>query len=120
MPNFDVRLSAGVTVQEWEDPRANPIASRPHRRYVGRVGVQIEARTRIAEGEAVLDSELYGNLFSSWLGEWPRPYSPPHTSSPSGQSSIQWFTPDHPGHYLWVIRLHDSGALGVHIDVRAA
>jgi len=120
MPDFDVKIVSGATVREWGDERANPLPSRPHLRFVGKVGTQIVAHAVYDGEEAPSDVTMTPGLFYSDMGEWPLPHGPPTVGVDTGYSSILWFTPPVAGHYLWVIRRIGGGAIGVHLDVEAA
>jgi hypothetical protein len=128
MPNFDLVVGYGLAVADWNDPRAlvegapngppsrlNPRAGILEKRLLATVGVECELRAQVGGADAPLDSELGGNLFYAATVEAPHPWQLPF-SSPTGQSSIQQFTPNLPGHYLIYIRRMGGGQVMVHFD----
>ncbi len=122
MPDFSVRFSAGVTPTIWDDhpvtvSRLNARPTRPPKYQRASVGVQVEVRATWAGSEAPMDADLGGNLFASDFAE--SPGASPIATSPVGQSSVQRFTPTAAGHYLWMIRHADGGAIGLHLDAEA-
>ncbi len=121
MPDFTARFTAGVQLTPWDDhagsgvPRTNPIPARPHRYYRAQIGVQVEIKATVGGVEGPLDGALGGRLFSSDFAEYPGPPIVP--AGVAGQSSVQRFTPQHLGHYLWVMRRATGGAFAMHMDV---
>ena len=121
MPDFDARFSAGVTLTIWDDhaasvSRLNPKPTHPHKYQRATVGTEVEVRMTFEGVEAPMDADLAG-LFSSDFAETPA--ATPPISSPAGQSSVQRFTPNAVGHYLWVMRHEGGGAIGLHLDAEA-
>ncbi len=125
MPNFEARVTAGVTLQAWEDPvgagsepsRVNPMAGYPMKRYVGTVGTEISVDLYIGAAP-VADAGLGGDLFAPWTVEAPHPY-PVAFSNPSGWTAKQRFTPTVAGHYCLGFRRPSGGAYLVHVDAEA-
>lgn len=122
MPSFSARITAGATLQPWLDPapadlasRINPTARRGHKRRVGAVGTEVTVTATVDGNAAPLDSALDGKLFFGFFAEYPG--LAPALSSPAGQSSVQRFTPNALGHYTFVLRRHDRGAVFLHLDV---
>lgn len=124
MPDFDARFAAGTSLAVWHDhestrpSRINPAQARPLRYVKATVGVPVEVHAWLGDADAPADDDLGGRLFSSDFAEHPTP-APPATTSPAGQSSVQRFTPGAAGHYLWILRRADGGALGLHLDAEA-
>ena len=126
MPNFEARITAGATIETWDDPegsqgqpsRVNPQPGYPHKRYVGVVGTEVAIDLYV--GGAVLpDSGLGGHLFYPWTVEAPHPYPIGFSHDPTWSSKPR-FTPGVPGHYCIGIRRPFSGPVLMHIDVEAA
>lgn len=122
MPDFSVRATSGVTVENWTDA---PSATKPSRlnaagipyRYLSVAPAETVVFKATPDGgaEGDDDSLLDGRLFSSWFGE--RPQGSSATLVPTvGYSSIVSFTPHTVGHYMVVFRRPGGGAVGVHID----
>jgi hypothetical protein len=119
VPDFTVRLSAGVDLIAWNDhegagvSRINPQQTHPAKYRRATVGVPVTMRATIGGVDSPLDAALGGHLFSSDFGEAPVPTG---ATGAAGQSSVQTFTPPVPGHYLWVMRHAAGGVVGVHLD----
>lgn len=120
MPDFSAAATAGVAVQQWDDPalgaipsRINPDAERPHLRWVATVGVAVTITARVNGVSAPLDAALGGRLFTATMAE-----SPIFTTITGavGQSSVQTFTPPAAGHYTVVVRRANGGGVWMHID----
>lgn len=124
MPNFLIRPSAGFVLTPWDDhetlgtgvSRINPVAARPTRYLKATIGVMVEISAIVDGSEGPLDTGLGGDLFSSDFGEHPCPGPIGATEFAPGSTSIQQFTPTVLGHYLWVMRRTNGGAIGVHFD----
>ncbi len=121
MANFTARITSGASLELWEDPasdlpsRINPTSRRGHQRQVGSVGTQVTVTATVAGSSAPLDAALASKLFFGFFAETPT--TPPAISSPTGQSSVQRFTPNAAGHYTFVMRRHDGGGMILHLDV---
>jgi hypothetical protein len=127
MPDFTARFTAGVTLTVWDDHQAgaapsriNPLIANASHFYKAAVGVAVTIKARVDLGggsfvEGPADTDLGGRLFSSWFAEHASlfPVAPTGTA---GSSSIQTFTPPTIGHYLWVLRRKDGGAIGLPFD----
>lgn len=120
MPDFDIRMASGIEVHIYGDEpnnRLNPMPGFPPRRFEGKVGVEIVLHVIYEGVEAPPDTALPG-VFSSDMGEWPMPAGPPVTVGVTSYSTIQRFTPNVAGHYVWNIRRRFGGCLSVHLDAR--
>jgi hypothetical protein len=141
MPNFDLVVGYGLTVADWNDPRAlvggspsgppsrlNARPGCPEKRMVATVGVECELQAVVyIEGEGwvqgPVDSALEGDLFVAASVEAPHPWQVPFThyiDEGVEKTSIQRFTPTLPGHYLVYMRRKGGGQIMVHIDAVAA
>ena len=76
MADFAVALTAGVTLDPWDDPqsvspdrpsRINPRPEHIHKRHVGTTGFQVEVTATVGGVSGELDSNLGGELFSASL-----------------------------------------------------
>jgi len=127
VPNFDARFASGISVVPWDDPasgtrpsRLNPVDGHPFIREVATVGVEVEVQAYVRGlGWAPLDSALGGA--PTWdpleFMEFASSARPVATS-PAGQSSVQRFTPDTPGHYTLRFSRPGGGAIRMHIDAQ--
>jgi hypothetical protein len=140
MPDFDLHVYAnpnlGYAGADWLDPRAvdgggqptgapsrlNPRNGHPEKRYEVAVDEMCEIRAVVDGVEAPPDSALGGRLFFPGNVEYPPPppmdpaYPPLHFTSEAGRTSVQYFTPRAPGHYLLYIRRPAGGQVMVHFD----
>lgn len=120
MANFTVRLSAGAVLAPWDDhagsgvSRLNAAVGHPSRYQKAAVGVPVTMRATVGGVDSPLDAALGGNLFTSDFAEAAVPSLP---TGAGGQSSVQTFTPPAVGHYLWIMRRANGGAVGIHLDV---
>jgi hypothetical protein len=124
MADFSAAITAGVTLEPWDDPestspdrpsRINPRPEHIHKRWVGQVGVQITVVAKIG-GSVVLDATLGGKLFSGSFHEAPSLPFPLFSPLPT-LSCIQHFTPNAVGHYTFQIARPDHGGVILHVDV---
>lgn len=123
MPDFTARLTAGVVPAVWDDhegsgvSRINPRATHPSKFLKATVFTPVTLKATIGGVEGPTDAALPDptKLFTSDFAEHPSP-SPISPTGVGGSSSIQQFTPLYPGHYLWVIRHADGGAVAIHLD----
>ena len=123
MPDFGIRFAAGTTLAVWEDhettrpSRINPAQARPQRYVKATVGVEVVVQVSIGDVINPNDDELPDPalLFSSDFAEYPTTAAPVATSPP-GRTGEQHFTPTAPGHYLWILRHANGGAVGLHLD----
>lgn len=119
MADFIARLTAGVTPTDWDDhagdgvSRLNAAVARAPRYLRATVGVPVTMAATIGGVEGPLDAALGGNLFSSDFGMAAVPVVATH---PAGQTSVQTFTAPIAGHYFWVMRHANGGAIGLHLD----
>lgn len=121
MPDFSIRFTAGVTPTIWDDhatavSRINPRPMHPHKYQRATVGIEVEVRMTWGGVEAPPDIDL-ATPFSSDFAETPG--AVPAITSPAGQTSVQRFTPNAVGHYLWMVRHEGGGAIGLHLDAEA-
>lgn len=121
--DFEVLVTAGAVVETWEDPavvgehpsRLNSHPGYPARRWVGKVGQEVELTAVVAGVSGPPDSALAGRLFVTWFVE--RPWPPQWITHDLGRTSVQRFTPNQPGHYTVGFRRPDGGAVHVHLDI---
>lgn len=128
MPNFQLKLASGASVQQWDDPATGSAPSRVNDRpgiaelvFVGAAEDTIIFHAIVGGVEAPLDAALGGKLFTSWVAE--SPDGLPQfiaTAGVAGQSSVQSFTPLVEGHYLFVVRREDGGTIAFHVDAGPA
>lgn len=125
MADFSVVVT-GATVVPWTDAGDTNTPSRLNmregtlaRRYSATVGSAVTLTANVAGSLAPLDSALDGRLFHAGTIDAVVPY-PVSFTSPSGQSSVQAFTPLVAGHYCVYLRREGSGHVIVHIDAEAA
>jgi hypothetical protein len=122
MPDFTVRFTHGVQSVVWDDhagagsSRINPHPARPSKYHRAAVGAEVRIEATWDGLQGPDDSQLGGKLFSSDFAEVPF-VGTLVPNGMTGQSSVQRFTPPVKGHYLWVMRHEDGGAVGVHLDV---
>lgn len=127
MQDFTIAPTAGLTLQQWQDPerppttlgpgapsRLNPIDGYPHTKYVGVVGTQIELTASVGGVAGPLDAALGGRLFTPWFVERPCVHG---FASPAGQSSVVRFTPWVAGHYCIGVGRTNGGHVLLHFDV---
>jgi hypothetical protein len=137
MPNFDLVVGYGLSVADWNDPRAlvggvpsgppsrlNPRPGVPEKRLLATVGVECEIRAVVyidGEGwvEGPADIVIEPNLFFAASVEAPHPWQVPFTH-PTDEgivwSSKQRFTLTQEGHHLIYMRRRGGGQIMVHID----
>lgn len=108
MPNFEVRITAGVSRAVWSDPptmtkpsRLNANETRPHTFRQATVGESVTLSAIVDGVVGPLDTALDGDTFTWWVAECPM-WPAPALSSPGGQSSVVSFEPEHPGHHTLV------------------
>lgn len=125
MPNFTVQVE-GAELVDWSDEpetqleygRINPLPGRPHTYYSVLVGTEVVLSAVVPGlGVAPTDALLGPGTFVSRVAEHPAPF-PFALVSPPGRSSECRLTPPSEGHYLVVMRRHDGGAVGIHLDAR--
>ena len=125
--DFTCAFSSGVTQTTWLDPlrpsdsmpsRLNPHVGRPHLRWMGEVGAEVEITATVGGVAGEVDANLGGRLFTAWLIESPAPGPLPWTSA-GGVSSIQAFTPPTIGHYSIGFARASGGTVILHLDVEA-
>lgn len=121
MPDFDVRFTAGTTLESWRDPaldntpsRINPAPQRPLKYRQALTDDPVEVSAVVNGALAPLDSELGGRLFYGWWVEYPT--TVPAVTRPPGQSSVLSFTPAAPGHYAYALRRYGGGGIILHVD----
>jgi hypothetical protein len=129
MPNFTAKITAGHTIEIWEDPavdgispsRINPISSRlgglPHRYVRVEQGDTLTAKARVGGVDGPMDAALSGDLFTAMFVEYPYPYPPPALTVFAAQSSVVECTPVHAGHYVLLFERTDGGGFLCHFDV---
>jgi len=121
--DFTVRFTQGVESVVWDDhagggsSRINPHASRPSKYHRAALGTEIRIEAKWDGIDGPDDSLLGGRLFSSDFAEVPTSMGSIVPNGMTGQSSVQRFTPPVKGHYLWMMRHEDGGAVGVHLDI---
>lgn len=126
MADFEL-VVGGVEVRPWLDPpntdqssRLNPCAGAPEGRLVATVGQLVTLTAKVAGVLGPIDTALGGRLFVAASSEQAHPWAVSWETPPAGQSSVQRFYPQRPGHYLVYLRRPGGGAVSVHIDAEAA
>lgn len=132
--DFTTVFTSGVTQSQWQDiarpagtidandpgapSRINPHIGRPHLRYMGVVGTQVQITATVDGVAGESDANLGGRLFTAWAIEHPQP-APLAWTTPAGQSSVQRFTPTTAGHYGIAMKREAGGMVILHLDVEA-
>lgn len=135
MADFYLLPSTGFSLAQWLDParppatlapsdpgepsRLNARLQAPHTRWRCTVGTACTVQAipdGDGDGEAEVDGELGGRLFSAWWVEWPDLVT---IATDPGVSAVLQFTPAAVGHHLLAVSRPGGGIALCHFDAEA-